>query len=108
MSTKHTPTPWFVMKEVGPCQERLISGKPFYPDHGDPLFHVTVTGNSDEEREANTDFVIRAVNSHDALLAALKGLMADLSGGKKHCGHDFTCICAGDAARAAIVAAEAN
>lgn len=38
----------------------------------------------------------------DELRDALVGLMNDIGGGKKACGHDFTCICAMDKARAAL------
>lgn len=38
----------------------------------------------------------------DALYVALKDLLASISGGKKSCGHEFTCVCAGDAARKMI------
>ena len=33
------------------------------------------------------------------LVAALKGLMSDIGGGKKQCGHDFDCRCAWDKAK---------
>lgn len=40
------------------------------------------------------------------MLAALRDVMAAQSGNPKSCGHEFTCICPYDAARAAIVRAE--
>lgn len=40
------------------------------------------------------------------LLDALRGLMAANGGGPKACGHDFTCVCAEDAARAALAKLE--
>ena len=33
---------------------------------------------------------------------ALRNLMASICGGEKDCGHKFTCICSGDAARKAL------
>jgi len=40
------------------------------------------------------------------LLEALEGLMNDLCGQRKSCGHDFTCTCAGDKANEAIAKAK--
>lgn len=34
------------------------------------------------------------------LREALNDLLASISGGDKSCGHEFTCVCAGDKARA--------
>jgi len=48
----------------------------------------------------------KLTKNHYQLLDALKGLVASISGGEKPCGHDFTCVCAGDAAREAIKEAE--
>lgn len=45
-------------------------------------------------------------SANTELLDALKGLMAERSGSKKQCGHDFDCVCASDKARAAIAKAE--
>jgi hypothetical protein len=43
------------------------------------------------------------VEQNKALREALDGLMASIGGGKKKCGHEFTCICAEDAARSALL-----
>lgn len=43
--------------------------------------------------------------SNTELLEALKDLLASISGEKKSCGHEFTCICPEDKARAAIAKA---
>lgn len=40
----------------------------------------------------------------EALRDALQAVMASIGGGKKFCGHEFDCICAGDKARAALAA----
>jgi len=54
-------------------------------------------------------YAYEAINSHDSLTAeverlreALSEIMASIGGGKKKCGHDFTCVCAEDAARKAL------
>lgn len=54
------------------------------------------SGRSGERAE-----VVRLREVNAELLAALENLM-----GKKSCGHDFDCVCAGDMARAAIAKAK--
>lgn len=46
--------------------------------------------------------VAAVIKQRDELRDALIGLMNDIGGGKKACGHDFTCICAMDKARAVL------
>ena len=38
----------------------------------------------------------------DTLQDALQCLFNDIGGGKKFCGHEFSCVCAGDKARTAL------
>lgn len=73
METKHTPGQWFIMRQdkVGQFE---ISGHPFYKGHHDPLWHCTVTGNSESERLANANLIAAAPE----LLDALQGLVSDL------------------------------
>lgn len=85
----HTPTPWTTDRfrtvlwvESGACWVARC----LYPE--------------------DAAFIVRAVNAHDELVAALKGLLAANGGGVKLCGHDYDCICAVDGARAALAAAE--
>jgi hypothetical protein len=54
MSTEHAPTPWDVK-----CEDSIWSGYEWVAD----------TGNA-----ANAEFIVRAVNSHDDLICALKVL----------------------------------
>jgi hypothetical protein len=66
---KHTPTPWRVAIEP-PYEEsaRIFSGD----------IYLGSLGNSDQtkdETRANAEFIVRAVNSHDALVAALRRIM---------------------------------
>jgi hypothetical protein len=66
----HTPTPWRVTKAY------RITGGPqghTYVASLDNVKHL-----SPEELEANAAFIVRAVNSHDEMLAALKGVCIDL------------------------------
>jgi len=55
---------------------------------------------------ANAAFIVKACNSHESLLSALKDIMASSSGGIKKCGHEFTCVCSWDKAMEAIAQAE--
>lgn len=44
----------------------------------------------------------------EKLREALKGIMAEMWGNPKSCGHDFPCICAGEAARAVLAKGESS
>ena len=98
---KHTELPWEVIKD----------GELVYIDSGSinicDLYHMHENGAYTKyDAEANAAFIAKACNNHESLLGALKDLMASISGGSKSCGHDYTCVCSGDAARAAIKQAE--
>lgn len=69
METKHTLGPWFIMRQdkVGQFE---ISGHPFYKGHHDPLWHCTVTGNSESERLANANLIAAAPELLEALIDA--------------------------------------
>lgn len=65
----------------------------------------------DCSEEFIAEYAAHAINQHDILTnrvkvleKALSGLMAAIGGGDKSCGHDFTCVCAEDAARKALEA----
>ena len=60
MTGKHTPTPWAIFK-AGIGEE-----------NGDGIASLWREG---EEREANAALIVRAVNSHDELVKALKSLV---------------------------------
>lgn len=69
--SEHTPTPW----RVGPDNVN-----PFYiaaPDQGMTAFVGIVpipmqTGRTEAENRANAEFIVKAVNNHDALVKALE------------------------------------
>lgn len=78
--TKHTPTPWWIDKEhplsIMAADENYVEGEvaPWHvanlmPDCG---------GNDDGESDANAAFIVRAVNNHAALVAALRGLLGGI------------------------------
>ena len=67
--TKHTPTPWAVDGRFGiVATEILNDGKPHVRD-------VATAGapwRTTEDNVANAAFIVKAANSHDALVAAAK------------------------------------
>jgi len=64
----HTATPWILFYDGGKPKAILPAGKP-----GSVCEFSYVT-------RANAAFIVKAVNSHDGLLEALKGLMPLLDG----------------------------
>jgi hypothetical protein len=58
----HTPTPW--------AQNKY--GEPVGPD-GDNIRAKGLALTNSDEAQANTAFIVKAVNSHDALVEALRG-----------------------------------
>ena len=97
---KHTKTPWYAdtFEEDDIINIRARTG-------GGITEHVVYMNKAGNDA-ANAAFIVKACNSHEVLVEALKGLMASISGGKKSCGHDFTCVCSGDKARKALAQVE--
>ena len=72
--TTHTPTPWEAVGfHVMHSGRRLIAEvwAPAMPD----------TPGFDERRKANAEYIVRAVNNHEALLAALEELTLHIHDG---------------------------
>ena len=68
---KHTPTPWFHCgAEIGMATETSGYGV------------ATATDTNFAQAEANAEFIVRAVNAHDAMLEALKIIWGEL--GRTH------------------------
>lgn len=87
VTMKHTDGPWRMEGR------RIIVGEYLVADihhHGTPV------------DDANGNLIAAAPE----LLAALKDLLAEASGGKKSCGHEFECICPFNAAKEALRKAE--
>lgn len=61
---------------------------------------------SPEQEAAHEAELARLRAAKAELLAALKDIMANSVGNPKSCGHEWHCVCAWDAARAAIRKAE--
>lgn len=101
-NTKHTPTPW--SRNIQPASKYTV----IFSGRNKHVAKVCIDGLSDEEIEANMSFIVRAVNSHEMLLAALEDMIARLTSAYTllNCDDEFiereVAI-----ARAALVAAEA-
>ena len=65
---KHTPGPW---KAVRDNSHLRLQQWDVYADNGRGKLLAEVLG---DNAEANADFIVRACNAHDDLLAALRGL----------------------------------
>ena len=64
---KHTPLPWKINRIASTCIEsekgRVIASCGGHQQH---------PGNSSPENQANTEFIVRAVNNHGMLMEALE------------------------------------
>jgi len=81
MKTQHTPTPWQVAKDfLGPGTYGDGDGIPIFPVNGGVAICDVVARNGQglsrpdvqAMADANAELICRAVNSHEALVAALK------------------------------------
>ncbi len=77
MKTQHTPTPWIVDERVGVtilAQKHINAiGLSWKPEVASCHLGIGLEWN---EQEANAEFICRAVNAHDDLVAALEDLIA--------------------------------
>ena len=74
--TKHSPLPWIY--EVFPAGTTIWTDE---KGRSREICKVTPRGEMrDSEGEANAAFIVRAVNSHDDLLNALKAVVERLAG----------------------------
>lgn len=72
----HTPLPWKVRShpDLGSFVEARVSGKPYGQEIlGDDYF-------PDLSKAADCAFIVRACNSHEALVAAVTGALAAFAG----------------------------
>lgn len=71
---KHTPTPWKIENQKGKNLGGMIMQQPPYivSQKGNAVCSMGGGSVFYENAEANAAFIIRAVNSHGELLAALK------------------------------------
>ena len=68
---KHTPTPWGV--ELDTCIT-LGEDNDSWDEQGNP-WHAEAYGQGAETDQANAEFIVRAVNAYDELVAALEELL---------------------------------
>lgn len=93
MSAAHTPTPWMTQRcgELAPNDLMIVADLGKRPD-GVQLISTVAKAMSirqtPEDTKANAEFIVRCVNAHDELVAALKPLVAfyerHFVGGKWH------------------------
>ena len=72
MNTKHTPTPWHEGTR-GPNNMPCIGARSIL------LAHVCTGIDFQEQADANAALIVRAVNSHEPLVTALRDLVAELA-----------------------------
>lgn len=70
MKPSHTPTPWALNE---PIKTEIVSG-----------YGSTDIGVAQNLREADAAFIVRAVNSHEELVKALKDVLFVLKGQAEH------------------------
>ncbi len=74
--SQHTPTPWKAQQGLSSTSPRLEIVR---ADLSAFVAQVHRTHDGNKEAEANAAFIVRACNSHDALVEALSALEAELS-----------------------------
>jgi hypothetical protein len=112
IAATHTPTPWRVVENDGAYVKASYLARlriETAPESGrDLCLALVITDTSELNNRANADFIVRAVNSHDDLLEALKAVTETLASWTAD--HSFDCTAHIDAvlavANAAISKAE--
>ena len=97
----HTPTPW----ELSEKENFMGSWEILDGDNSDNTIAMTSyrLGTTDEEKQkANAEFIVRACNSHDELVKALK----EIASYSPHCCEDCPCDYLRQVAEEAIAKAE--
>ena len=77
-AVSHTPLPWKFV-ELAPKPDGIGYIRPEDEDRKEITHHDDM-GRSRQENLANADLIVRSVNSHDALVEALKGWQDHLRG----------------------------
>ena len=76
----HTPTPWKIDRILTHNAAPIITAETCWRDQprivAKAMYH---SGSEDPEVHANAEFIVRACNSHDALLEALKILLDEFN-----------------------------
>lgn len=107
---EHTPTPWFSDRKF------VVGPRPSTDDQSDGML-CGVADVYGENAKEDAEFIVRAVNSHDALVKAMTELLehaesqGDFKNGVSHNGVDEGEVFASglfDAARAALASAHSQ
>lgn len=77
----HTPTPW---RLTHPC----AYGNGIYGDENQWIGYTLIITEGVAGAQANADFIVRAVNSHDALVDALQNILNGIDTGVITSDHD--------------------
>ena len=72
--TTHTPVPWKKVEGIGIFSTNMPEGKNIAIATTDTLLRT------DRENEANTDFILKAVDNHESLLEAVEFLINESKG----------------------------
>lgn len=70
---EHTPTPWY--RNVSPGWKYPIYADANGNPEGRDWIHIAVVLSGNPNNEADLEFIVRAVNSHEALLRELKSAL---------------------------------
>ena len=93
MNAKHTPTPWSIVPQndgssiIAKMHEDASKGFRI-------VCHAWLRRDSQAEDQANAAFIVRAVNAHDDLVAALSNLVAIIEDGNKATTESSSYACA--------------
>lgn len=69
MSAEHTPTPWAIVDST-----EIISTDEAAREEFGVIADTNLMGPKTEQQAADTDFIVRCVNAHDELVAALEAV----------------------------------
>jgi hypothetical protein len=72
-AASHTPTPWH--RNVSPAWKYPIYADKSGNPNGKDWIHIAAVLSGNPNAEADLDFIVRAVNAHEALLRELKSAL---------------------------------
>lgn len=113
---KHTPTPWRLSRYIGHEPKEDWPGRIIGNNGQDvfagPFSFRALTGKTAKEAEANAEFIVRAVNCHEELLAACRAAVSAFAQADEESrprAENWAALrAASDTARAAIARAESE
>ena len=99
MSKTHTPTPWKVWRDPGNPSPRITGADRCL------VLSIGIGPHFAKPTEANAEFIVRACNSHEALVQAVRFALSD-EGGMSACMSRKCGTCARCQLRAALANAD--